>query len=267
MIVQMQEEHFVVIRQTDHAAVSGEFAVEWGNETFARPEAFESFRLAAAEHDNGWREWDESPRIDPETHEPWQFMAMPVADHLSFYQYGIKNVLKQDLYAGLLVSMHCTGIYSQRYGTDPGLKLKRYSPEVEAIVQGFRERMENQQKHMRKQLGAGGEFGADEERALWANYKRLQMADRLSLYFCMAPPAAGTLGPAPVDEQQDAQWQLRPAGGNKVTIAPYPFRRDALEVRIKARRIARKSYRDDAELREALGQAKEELLEFTISAK
>jgi hypothetical protein len=268
MVVQGREDCFLLIRQTDHAALSGEFAAEWGNEKFARPEPFESFRLAAAEHDNGWREWDESPRIDPAAHEPWQFTAMPVADHLSFYQYGIKNVLKQDLYAGLLVSMHCTGIYSQRYGTDPTLKLERYSPEMEAIVKGFRERMEGQQKHLREQLGAAGKgFGEAEERALWANYKRLQMVDRLSLYLCMAPPAAGTLGPAPLDEQQDAQWQLRPSGGNKVTIAPYPFRREALKIGIKARRIPRKSYRDDAELREALGQAKEELLEFTICAK
>jgi len=268
MIVQSREDCFLIIRQMDHAAVSGEFASEWGNEAFARPEPFESFRLAAAEHDNGWREWDENPRIDPETHEPWQFKALGVAEHLSFYQHGIKNVLKQDLYAGLLVSMHCTGIYSQRYGTDPGLKLERYAPEVEAVVNGFRERMEAQQKHLRVQLGAAGKgFGAAEERALWANYKRLQMVDRLSLYLCVTPPEAGTLGPAPLDDQQDAQWQLRPGDGNRVTMAPYPFRREALEVRIKARRIARKSYRDDAELREALGRAKEEFLEFTISAK
>ncbi len=50
-------------------------------------------------------------------------------------------------------------------------------------------------------------------------------------------------------------------------IAPYPFRRDPLEIRIKARRIPRKKYRDDEEFREALGQAKEELLEFTLCAK
>lgn len=267
MILQGREDCFLLIRQTDHAAVAGEFAAEWGNETFLRPEPFESFRLAAAEHDNGWREWDERPRIDPETQHPWQFTALPVAEHLSFYQRGIQEVLEQDLYAGLLVSMHCTGIYAQRYGTDPGLKLARYTPEVEAIVQGFRERMEEQQKQIRAQLGAGKRFGAGEERALWANYKCLQMTDRLSLYFCMAPPVAGTLGPAPLDDVLDAQWQLQPGEGSRVRITPYPFRRDPLEIRIRARRIPRKKYRDDEEFRETLGQAKEELLEFTLGAE
>lgn len=267
MIVQKREDHFVVIRQNDHAAVSGVFAEEWGNETFRRPEPFESFRLASAEHDNGWRDWDASPKIDPESHEPWQFTALPVADHLSFYQYGIKNVMKKDLYAGLLVSMHCTGIYSQRYGTDPGLKLERRSPEVEEIVKGFCERMEEQQKHLRKQLSEGRGFDEAQEQALWVNYKRLQMTDRLSLYFCRALPAARTLGPVPFGDGQDTQWQLRPAEGNKVSITPYPFRQEKLEIGIKARRIPRKSYREDAELRDALAQAKEELLEFTLCAK
>ena len=53
MILQ-QDDPMVVIRQTDHAFLTGFFAREWGNAEFTRPEPFASFCLAAEEHDNGW---------------------------------------------------------------------------------------------------------------------------------------------------------------------------------------------------------------------
>ena len=51
MILQQQSQPLVVIRQTDHAYLSGFFARELGNEAFQKPEPFDSFCLAAAEHD------------------------------------------------------------------------------------------------------------------------------------------------------------------------------------------------------------------------
>jgi len=43
MIIQEQGDQLVLIRQTDHAVLSGFFAREWGNEQFTRPEPFASF--------------------------------------------------------------------------------------------------------------------------------------------------------------------------------------------------------------------------------
>src|SRR5271170_1218154 len=57
MIFQEQGDQLLVVRQTDHALLSGFFASQWGNELFQRPELFDSFCLAAREHDNGWSEW------------------------------------------------------------------------------------------------------------------------------------------------------------------------------------------------------------------
>src|SRR5437879_2432855 len=76
MIIQEQGDHLILIRQTDHAVLSGYFAREAGNENFARPEPLESFQLAAAEHDNGWNEWELQPRIDPVTFLPYSFMSI-----------------------------------------------------------------------------------------------------------------------------------------------------------------------------------------------
>ena len=266
MIVRTQGDDYLLIRQTDHAVVSGVFARQWGNTVFSRPEPLESLRLAAAEHDNGWREWEQRPRLDPITRKPYQFTELPVDEHLAFYQRGIERVLQQDRYAALLVSMHCTGIYCQRYGTDPGLQLKRYSAETENVVNLSRARLETQQQRLREELRADARYrNTVEKNVLWANYKRLQMTDRLSLYFCMAPPNSRSLGPAPLaDDGRDADWQLEPAGGNKVAITPYPFCVQPLEIAIPFRSIPRKTYGDDAEFQETLAQAPEQFLKFVL---
>jgi len=56
MIIQEHGDHLILIRQTDHAVLSGYFARELGNQGFAMPEPLESFQLAATEHDNGWND-------------------------------------------------------------------------------------------------------------------------------------------------------------------------------------------------------------------
>ena len=103
MIVQQTNDPMLVIRQTDHAILAGFFAREWGNELFPRPEPFASFCLAAAEHDNGWQEWELAPGVDPKTFVPYSFMSVPTGEHVLLYQRGIDRVVKSDLYAGLLV--------------------------------------------------------------------------------------------------------------------------------------------------------------------
>src|SRR5256885_15348044 len=106
MIIQEQGDHLIVIRQTDHAVLSGYFAREAGNENFALPQPLESFQLAATEHDNGWNEWELLPNIDPVTFLPYSFMSLPTQEHIDLYQRGNQRVVKVERYAGLLVSLH-----------------------------------------------------------------------------------------------------------------------------------------------------------------
>ena len=111
MILQDHGDHLVVIRQTDHATLAGFFAREWGNEVFIRPEPFDSFRLAAAEHDNGWSEWELNPTIDPATFSPYTFMSIPTAEHIEIYKRGIDRIVQEDRYAALLAAVHAAGLY------------------------------------------------------------------------------------------------------------------------------------------------------------
>src|SRR5260370_37128377 len=62
MIIQEQGDHLILIRQTDHAVLSGYFARESGNENFARPHPLESFQLAATQPANAWTSRERKPR-------------------------------------------------------------------------------------------------------------------------------------------------------------------------------------------------------------
>ncbi|GAC1673795.1 MAG: hypothetical protein NVS9B4_28150 [Candidatus Acidiferrum sp.] len=265
MIVQDRGTSLILIRQTDHALLAGFFAREWGNDLFVRPEPLESFRLAAAEHDNGWSEWELFPQIDPATFSPYSFMSVPTEDHMAIYQYGLERLAQVDRYAGLLTSMHCVGLYDRTRATIPGFSSKYVKSSESAVVGDFIQRLRLQQMRLKVELrGDRAMQGSIEEKSLQANLKRFEALDRLSLYFCMASPGDAMIEGVPVDEHgQETDWEIRRAG-NVVTVAPYPFRRDPLDVSILAREIPKKRYADDAELQKALASASYFPIEFTM---
>jgi hypothetical protein len=267
MIVSSCDGRLQLIRQTDHAALSGTLAEYWGNDRFQRPEPYDPVVLAAALHDNGWQEWEEQPKINPATHAPCQFTDLPVAEHLAFYLQGVQRVVARDRYAGLLVNMHCAGLYKQRYGVDPSLPVKHYTPEEGRVVGQFMDRLEAQQQQLVQELrDAGLPAAYTDEATLWANYKLLQIYDRLSLYLCMPPLHERSLGPAPQgDRRQEVDLALRPAGTRRVSISPYPFRDCPLRVAVDARLIPNQSYLTDAAFRDALAGAERLPLAFELT--
>jgi hypothetical protein len=267
MIVRTDGDRLLLIRQTDHAELSGRLAEAWGGR-FARPEPFDAVVLAAALHDDGWQEWEAEPKVDPKTRLPYSFTAMPPKEHLAFYLRGIDRVLERDPYAGLLVSMHCAGLYRQRYGTDLGLKLRRFTPDVQTVVEEFLERLDSQQQELRERLGRSGPYARFvEDGPLWTNYKLLQMYDRLSLYLCIVPLAERCLGPAPTGYAGgETTLTLGPVGDRTVLISPYPFRETPLRVSVKARRVPNRPYDSDEEFRSVLAQAESVSLDYGLRA-
>src|SRR5713226_9244608 len=245
MIVQEQGDQLILIRQTDHAVLSGFFAREWGNGLFKRPEPFESVRLAAAEHDNGWREWELQPQIDPKTRLPYSFMSLPTEAHIALYQRGIERVVKIDRYAGVLVSLHASQLYDRARATIPGYSAKYVKSTEAELVNEFLQGLKLQQ----------------------INSRRLEALDRLSLYFCLSTPAEATMEAIPVDDQgSEVDWILRPLGRNSVSLAPYPFRREPLTVSILARSVPKRVYTDNLDFQKTLARAPYTAVNFTLHA-
>jgi len=268
MIIQDQGQQLAVIRQTDHAILAGFFAREWGNELFTRPEPFGSFKLAVAEHDNGWSEWELNPQIDDATFAPYSFMSIPTAEHIEIYKRGIDRIVQADPYAGLLTTMHVAGLYDRARATMPGFSAKYVKSSETQLVTEFVQRLRLQQLRLKVDLRADPERKLlAEEKSLQLNLQRMDALDRLSLYFCLAPLADAVIEGVPRDDQgREADWDLRPQSGQAVTLTPYPFRRDPLDISILARRIPKRRYSDDEDLRRALALAPFFATHFTLSA-
>ncbi|MGH3064708.1 MAG: DUF3891 family protein [Gaiellaceae bacterium] len=204
MIVRDRGDSWQVVLQTDHADLAGEFARDWVD-----PDGRDdSLVLAAERHDDGWAVWEQAPLVEPETGRPINFLDVGVPAHLAFYRACIAAVSEQDPYAGLLVSMHGAGIYRQRYGTDLALSLTR-AAEVAEQVEEF---VAEQEATHEGRLAASGR--SDEQR--WADYHRLQLYDRLSLYFCMRDVENG-------ESWAIGDYRLSPLGAWRVAVDPYPF--------------------------------------------
>ena len=268
MIIQEQGDQLILIRQTDHALLAGFLARALGNKVFSRPEPFESFCLAAAEHDNGWSEWEMLPELDLKAFAPYNFMSIPTEEHIALYQRGIERVVRADRYAGLLVSMHCTGLYDRTRATIPGFSAKYVKSSESHLVTDFLQRLRLQQLRLKVDLRADPllkEYA--DEATLQANLQRLEALDRLSLYFCLAPLDGSTIDAVPVNGKGgEADWDLQPAGNNLVTLNPYPFQKDPLHISILARRVVKRPYADETEFRKILAQAPYFAMNYSLSA-
>jgi hypothetical protein len=221
-----------VVLQTDHADVSGDCARQWAD-TGAR---HDSLVVAAERHDDGWAVWEQSPMMDADTGRPLNFLDVPVPAHLAFYRAGIAAVTDEDPYAGLLVSMHGAGIYRQRYGTQPELKLTR-ADEVKDLVEAFVVEQEAAHPDRRATIGVT-------EEESWADYHRLQVYDRFSLFFCLRDLDAG-------ESDDIGGYRLEPTAAGSVRMDPYPFVSDTTRFTL-LRRIVPKRLRTLEELRHEL---------------
>jgi hypothetical protein len=266
MILLERVDHVLVIRQTDHAMLAGFLAHEWGNAAFARPELFESFCLATREHDNGWTEWEMTPQLDPKTRLPYTFMSIPTEEHLAIYRRGIERIVKVDPYAGLLVSMHCAGLYDRARATLPGFSAKYTKSGETRVVDEYLDYLKLRQMRIKSDLRLNRAMtGFGEEAALGRRARLLEVLDRLSLYFCLNSQEDTTMEAVPVDDGGgEIDCQVRRQGDDVVALDPYPFRRDAQAVSILARRVPRRVYRDAEDFQKTLAGAPYFAINFAV---
>ena len=91
-----------LISQVEHARLSGELAASWGNDRFdpvvGSTESDSTHDLMAVRkevlaaithHDDGWREWDAAPKMDPVERQPYSFTEMPLEDALDIWRASI----------------------------------------------------------------------------------------------------------------------------------------------------------------------------------
>jgi hypothetical protein len=243
MIVRDAGDAWQVVLQTDHADLSGAFARAWAEQG----PRHESLVLAAERHDDGWAVWEQSPLVGA-VGAPVTFLDVQVPAHLAFYRAGIAAVADEDPYAGLLVSMHGAGIYRQRYGEDPGLRLT-HAADVAELVEEF---VAEQEASVPARLVAAG---VDDE-LRWADYRRLQAYDRLSLVFCMR------------DLEREEPFELgavriEPRGAWRIGVEPYPFAGGPRTLELVRRLVPKRTWTQKA-FREQFAELEPERLEIVV---
>jgi hypothetical protein len=250
-----------LIRQLDHAALAGEFARRWGRPPFAPPAPGPSVILAAARHDEGWRDPDSLPLYDEAAQGPAHFRTLDVRQHIPFYREGIHRIVAMDPYAGLLVSMHGAGIYQGRYGAGP-IRMTTQTPDVRPVMEAFVDEQEVLQTALRRRLWAGQGRRREFEAAVWFHYELLQVWDLLSLFVCLDRDRTPRQRIAPVPTAvhgADAALDVA-VSGDDVLVRPWPFTLDALDAAVPATPIPDRRYERFEDLRQTVAGAREVML-------
>ncbi len=260
MLVRDAGDAWQLVLQPHHADLCGQFARAWGGPGFAPPQPLDAVALAATRHDDGWATWERQPRLDPAHGRPQSFFEVPVPVHLAFYRAGVEVVRDEDPYAGLLVSMHLSGLYRGRYGvtsTPP----RQLSDELRGQVDAFVAEEEARQATLARRLGVA-------ERERWTNYALLQAFDVLSLHCGLADleggTASATIEGVPTADGTPAQLALDALGPWRARLAPYPFLASPARFTLVRRLLPKREWSGDADFREDLHAVPFETVELAF---
>ena len=219
MLVRDRGDFWQLVRQPDHADLSGQLARAWGGELPAssRPA---SLALAATRHDDGWAVYDRRPGWDAERGRPRNFLDVPVLAHLAFYRACIQVVSDEDAYAGALVAMHGAGIYNGRYGTQPGLSLTfagRGAGAVDAFVAEQEAALRGAARGSASPRRSAGATTCSSRSTTGSRSRSVCASGSPRM---PSPRRSGRSGGG----RRGTELQVEPVGPWRVRIDPYPFR-------------------------------------------
>ncbi|MFB6353671.1 MAG: DUF3891 family protein [Halobacteriales archaeon] len=280
MIVAETPRGYRFVTQPDHARLAGQFAGQWGGDGFERPAPLPAVAMAAHVHDDGWFARDRRPYRRPDG-TPQPFTDLPPAAWIELYDRGIERAVALDRYAGLLVSMHGTGLRRRRYGLSPSW------PDTPPAFADFVDRQEARQRELVATLASDPADGraADADRTLletlhetgtppaetasrlWTNYRLLQAWDALSLSVCRttSPPADDALENVPPGPNDPAvTLSLSALDDGAVGVALDPFAVEPLRATVFARTVEGEAFDTDRDLLEAFHAAELEAVEVTF---
>ena len=178
---------------------------------------------AIGEHDNGWAEDDATPTVDPENGHVVDFVSAPLSVRHGVWPRAIAR-LADDPWAAALVAQHAITVYDRF--------------RVNAEWTSFFAEMEVARDTM---LNASG-LPLDD---LAADYPFVRLGDLISLTFC-----AGW-----TEEQRFGDWAVR-ADGTRIVVIPDAFGGVVIPIEIRALEIRGGPFRSDADLRDALAEAR-----------
>ncbi|RIW34655.1 DUF3891 family protein [Bacillus salacetis] len=212
MIIRETTESYIMIKQHDHAHISGEIIKHFNTGLITSGESIEDVIYAAYQHDRSWIGLDDTPIWNDRSDIPFAFSDYPLLPKLAFYKIGLDEIEECNAYAALLCSMHFCSFFSQSTDKD--------------CIQFLKEETKRQSK-IRKQ------FPAIDVTLLQQHFRLLQYSDNLSLYLCLNEPGAKKDKEHPwfkngfknteMFHGKGYQLNARWLSSDEVTVEPSPF--------------------------------------------
>lgn len=264
MIVREEGDRLVLVRQTDHALLSGWLAAAWGAAPWSPPVPYDACVVAGRIHDLPWAAFDETlPRRSDGR--PYAFDELARSIVTPMYGRGLDAIERIDPYAALLSSLHFSGFFVSHWGWMPRGPLPAPSDEEGRAIASFVERELARQGRLRERLGID-EAG---DRELRFGYLLLQLWDRLSLDICRRGfhGWSDEYPPTPVGPEPDARVvRLRVAlePGGVCLLDPYPLVVSPYRARVPAVEVPRPVADDGAGLRLAWREGGADAIEVTF---
>ncbi len=233
---------WILIPQIEHARLAGELAKHWGAGPFARLEPRDELVWAIAHHDDGWRDWDENPQVDPRSGRPRSFTEMEIDDSVSIWTGSIETAAAAGPLEGYVVAGHFCALgrraaawkHSDAHWSQAQRFLDHYGQAIDRWLADWQraDPANNTPEIARRALA------------------ELQWFDALSLWFCCAEAD----GPDEVEAPEGIRLALKPRDPMHISLDPWPLDVPALELEVIGRAVPIGHYADQAQLRAARGQ-------------
>ena len=256
MIRRDSGEGWTLITQPNHAFLSSRIMNFWGNEDFEAIVPRDEVMLAIKEHDCGWEETDSAADLNPRNGYPRHFMEMRPENQFEIWSECFERYVGEHPYACALIALHFSELNERTISRDPDNKA------AVSLRRKIRE-------FLRRSLGINAGEGNPNEHLcadIRTNLRFLQVGDMISLALCRGSKSA-TIADVPINYLGDTvEMSLSSEDGLAYTVCPNPFSRDSLRFDISGRKLAKKSFGAQADLKEAFHSAGFETFDFSISS-
>ncbi len=262
-----------LVTHPDHARLAGAFAEAWGNDMFASPEPRRNVLLGIRCHDDGWAARDAHPQTTREG-KPSAFSTELVGkysafeeiyleDYLAVRDRAVRIMAAEDVYAGLLVSMHTYNLLTERADRST------ISPKQLPLLDRFLEEQKLFQEELLRRVQSDDGLAAEEKSDIRIrdHFRLLQATDNLSLLSCVGYMRPATLlHPLLLRDGGYAEVKVEPLGERRFRLTPYPFKTDPITFEFPARHVEGKRFASAKEFQGKFAAASVTQLTATVSA-
>ncbi|MFO1021474.1 MAG: DUF3891 family protein [Planctomycetales bacterium] len=239
---------WVIISQLEHARLAFDLA-QW-HSSGQEEDPFGLWLEAVRHHDDGWREWEQAPDLNPEG-EPRAFDEMRMEISTGIWERSIAICAERSAWGGLWVSRHFCFLAE---------RVLAHLPEgvSASAAQGFLEQQKREQAAWREELAG---WPRDEHHRVeeWG-YRHLQLFDRLSLWVCLSVPGEERVLELP----EGGELQLLRTGKNVIEMSAGFLCDETVPFQVAAKRVRKDAFHDAASWNEAWKRAEGISLEWVV---